>query len=250
MKLFAIVLCLLSERYLVHAASNKRELWFNHFFDRMNQILPQKLLSASSYLALVLLAVVPSLIVCLLVCLLSSVLYGVIVFVINLVIFYLCLGPQNIFYPVKPLGDDLNSELAAGNYFVIANNQLFAVILWFIVAGAPGALFYRLLYVARGHEYTAIAAKRVSGLLDWISARVTLMFYLLVGNFQQGFDYYRKMFLSSPDNNEMLLSAGGLLAARTQEEQVVSLPYAQTMVEQALIVYLVFVALFTLAAWM
>ena len=73
---------------------------------------------------------------------------------------------------------------------------------------------------------------------------------MLVGNFQQGFHYYRRLFFSSPENNQTLLSNGGLLAARTTETDIVSLPHAQNLVEHALIVYMVFLAFFTLVAWL
>ena len=58
------------------------------------------------------------------------------------------------------------------------------------------------------------------------------------------------MFFSSPENNDEILGNGGLLAARSGDELTVTLPCAQILVEHALVVYLVFLAFFTLVAWL
>ncbi len=57
-------------------------------------------------------------------------------------------------------------------------------------------------------------------------------------------------FFSSPEFNNQLLTEGGLLAARTSESEPVQLPYAESLVEHSIIVYLVVLALFTLGAFM
>jgi len=250
MKLFIIVLCILSERYLVHAASYSRLKVFNFYINAVVHRIPQSGIFSNSYLLLALLVLPPVLLAWVLVCLLGYGWISILGFLLNLVIFYYCLGPQNPFYPVNTTSDDLSNELAAGNYFAEVNNQLFAVIFWFIIAGAPGIILYRLVELAKERDVFRSAALLLAGWMDWIPARITLLFYLLVGNFQQGFKYYSKMLLSMPENNNMLLSTGGLLAARTQDEQSVSLTNAQNLVEQALIICLVFLALFTLVAWM
>jgi AmpE protein len=72
----------------------------------------------------------------------------------------------------------------------------------------------------------------------------------LVGNFQKGFQYYSKAFFASPMQNDHLLEEGGLCAAEANEEAPISLPYAQILVEHALVVCLVFLAFFTLVAWL
>jgi AmpE protein len=250
MKLLVIVICILSERYLVHAASYYRFYWFDAYSNSITRRLPKNGFFNNSFVSLATLILPILLIVGIVLVLFNNVLFGFISLLFNLLIFYYCLGPGNPFYPVSSSDEDTESEAVAGRYFAKVNNQLFAVIFWFIVAGPLGALLYRLLHLSRGHELAKDAAELLSGYLDWICARITLLLYLLVGNFQQGFQYFRQMFLSSPQNNDEILETGGLLAARTSDVEVVTLPYAQNFVEHALIVYLVFLAFFTLVAWL
>jgi AmpE protein len=107
-----------------------------------------------------------------------------------------------------------------------------------------------LLYICNEQALTKPAANLIIGWLDWVTARITLLLYLLVGNFQQGFNYYTQVFLSAPDKNAELLKRGGVLAAQTREETSISLPHAQNLVEHALVIFLVFLAFFTLVAWL
>ncbi|WED44099.1 regulatory signaling modulator protein AmpE [Legionella cardiaca] len=250
MKLFVIVLCLLSERYLVHAVSHNRFYWFSSYFTAISQ----KLFTTEAslfYQILILVAVVipPVLVTWLLLYIFGHLLFGFIGLLLNLIIFYYCLGPQNPFYPVREAGED-DSEAVTGNYFAKINGELFAVIFWYIVAGPLGVLLYRLISLCRDYETTAEIARIITNALDWIPARLTVLLYLLVGNFQRGIHFFAQMFFSAPEKNDTVLSNGGLLAARTYEDEAVPLPYAESLVEHALIVYLVFLALFTLVSWL
>lgn len=250
MKLFVIVLCLLSERYLVHTLSHNRFNWFPSFFNNLCQRLPQHsvFLNPAVMLAII---VLPFVILCgLVLFIFNHLLFGVIAFLLNLAIFYYCLGPENPFYPVREEGAEEYSEAFVGHYFAAVNGQLFAAVFWYIVTGALGVLIYRLISLCRGQELTAKIASQITDILDWIPARLTTLLYLLVGNFQQGFHFFTQKFLSSPEHNENLLSTGGLLAARTNASEPVLMPYAESLVEHAMIVYLVFLAFFTLVAWL
>lgn len=180
----------------------------------------------------------------------NRILFGFLGFLLSLVIFYYSLGPENPFYPVREDTDSENSEFVVGHYFAKVNGQLFAVVFWYIVFGALGALAYRLISLCRTQDITAQLATRLTDLLDWIPARITVFLYLLVGNFQRGIHFFSQNFLSSPKNNDSFLREGGLLAARAAETEPVQLPYAESLVEHAMIVYLVFLALFTLGAWL
>ncbi|KTD29780.1 MULTISPECIES: hypothetical protein [Legionella] len=250
MKLLVIILSLLSERYLVHAVSHRRFDWFPVYFKTICQYLPQTKQSLNQTIIL-LMVILPLLILsALLLFVFDHILFGFIGFLLNLVIFYYCLGPENPFYPVREDTDAESSELVVGNYFVKVNGQLFAVVFWYIVLGALGALVYRLISLCRTQEVTAPLATRLTDLLDWIPARITVFLYLLVGNFQRGIHFLSQNVLSAPKSNDLLLREGGLLAARAADAEPVQLPYAENLVEHAMIVYLVFLALFTLGAWL
>lgn len=130
------------------------------------------------------------------------------------------------------------------------NSELFAVIFWYILVGPVGLLLYRLLTLSEKYAPTRQTAETLVNILDWVTARITVMLYLLVGNFQRGFVFYREQFLSSPAANEQFLSDGGTLAAKLHDGDAVSLTNAQTLVEHALVVFLVLIAFFTLVAWL
>lgn len=250
MKLLVILLCLASERYLVHAASLYRYHWFHVYFNGITRYLPKTGYLGNQFIVLAIIVLPVLLAVWGILVLTGDVLYGFVGLLLNLIIFYLCLGPDNPFYPVSQSDEDSGQDESIENYFSKVNNQLFAVIFWFIVTGPLGVLFYRLLYICKDQELTKFAATWITAWLDWVTARVTVLLYLLVGNFQQGFQYYTRMFLSSPETNDELLKKGGLLAAQTREEDSLSLPYVQSLVEHALLVFLVFLAFFTLVAWL
>lgn len=248
MKLLVILLCLLSERYLVHAVSYLRFTWFSSYYTIIKENLVKIKINLVS-LSLLVLVVLPMLIIWgIALYIADHWFFGFLCFLLNLLIFYYCLGPDNPFYPIREDANEQNPEVAAGHYFAQVNNQLFAVIFWYVILGPLGVLFYRLVSLCRLKEPTAALALKITNLLDWIPARITVFLYLIVGNFQKGFHFFAQNFISPPDNNERLLYEGGLLAARTNEKESVQLTFAENLVEHALVVYLVFFALFTLVA--
>ncbi|MBA2710565.1 MAG: regulatory signaling modulator protein AmpE [Tatlockia sp.] len=250
MKLLVILLSLLSERYLVHALSYMRFNWFKSYFDKVILTIGQKDLLLNQHILLILIILPIFLIVGLTLYIANNLLFGFFTFLINLLIFYYCLGPVNPFYPIRTEIESENNELAAGNYFSQVNGQLFSVIFWYVVAGALGLVVYRIISLCREQPSTSKLASQITNFLDWIPARITVLLYLLVGNFQKGFHFYVQKFFSSPEFNNQLLTEGGLLAARTSESEPVQLPYAESLVEHSIIVYLVVLALFTLGAFM
>ncbi|KTD48238.1 inner membrane protein AmpE [Legionella quinlivanii] len=250
MKLLIIVLSLLSERYLIHAVSQHRFNWFGAYFQRVAGMLPKNEILQNSYFLLALVVLPPVLLLWLLLCLIGPWFFGFIGLLLNLFVFYYCIGPENPFYPVNTDPAHSDGDKTAGHYFYLVNSQLFAVIFWYIVAGPLGLLFYRLLTLSVNYQPIAQAAGLLVSILDWVTARVTVMLYLLVGNFQRGFIFYREHFLSAPNTNEQFLSDGGVFAAKLHDGDTVSLTNAQTLVEHALVVFLVLIAFFTLVAWL
>jgi AmpE protein len=249
MKLLIIILCQLSERYLVHQVSLSRFYWFSTYYNTICQrFSPQQQAKPGLILTTV---VVPLLLLFWLsLFIFGHLLYGFVGLLLQLLVFYYCLGPDNPFYPVRRETDEEDNEAFVGHYFAEVNGQLFAVVFWYIVAGALGVLFYRLVSLCRGQEVTAKTATWITNLLDWIPARITVLLYLLVGNFQQGFQFFVQKLLSSPEHNKELLSRGGLLAAQTIANDPIQIPYAESLVEHAMVVFLVFLACFTLVAWL
>lgn len=250
MKLLVIVICLLSERFLVHAVSYQRFSWFQNYVRSILQMTVQNKTFTQPWVILASIVLPISLGVALIYFLLCGVLFGFIGFLLNLVIFFYCLGPQNVFYPSADKKAEMSQLQHIGLYFAQANTQLFAVTFWYILAGPIPALIYRLVTLAQTVTQCSEPARWATDVLEWIPARLTALLYLLVGNFQKGFSYLLKMLLAKPDQNQTLLSEAGILALRSDTQDDIPIPVAESLVEHAAVVLLVLVALLTLAAAM
>jgi len=244
MDLLVIVLCLLSERFVVHKSAHNRFHWFmsygNQILARMPALLTPFILLALIVLPLLLCAGVVLHIV-------GHLFFDVVGLLFNIAIFYYCIGPVNPFYPVhaKPVDQMLDDDI--GNYLVQANGELFAVLFWYLVLGPVGILAYRLVSLSQGLAAIGRQASDVLAIFDWLPARMTALLYLLVGNFQIGYQYYSKWFFSLPDRNNTLLSVCGLSALDNREQK--TMLQAESLVEHATIVFLVLLAFCTIVAW-
>ncbi|MCE0723874.1 MULTISPECIES: regulatory signaling modulator protein AmpE [Legionella] len=247
MKLLVILLCLLSERFLIHSVSYQRFYWFPDYCQKIKMITNKH--GSNPWVLLTLIIVPIVLLVSIIYLLLDHLVFGLIGFLLSLIIFFYCLGPQNVFYPIVQSDIKTNQELV-GDYFILVNRQLFSLVFWYIIAGPIGALAYRLITLCRDFNYTSVQANEIADLLEWIPARLTVLLFLLVGNFQRGFSSFTSYFFAKPDMNNDMLRIGGLLAVRTNETEEIPMPEAESLVEHAIVVMLVFIALFTLITWL
>lgn len=246
MKLFIILLSLLSERYLPHVLALHRFTWFENWFTYVGSLI--KIKNQTLHIVLSLLPIV--FLLALLLAVVENMLFGIIAFVLHLVIFYYCLGPQNPFYPIRELDQEsLDPDFAARRYLFEVNSQLFAPIFWFILGGPLVLVVYRLSTLIQKQDNTRNEGEKLVNVFDWLTVRLTLLLYLFAGNFQKGFGFFSQNWLSKPDKNEVFLSQGGLLCAQEKEQvEPIRLTAAQNLVERALIIFLVFIAVFILAA--
>lgn len=250
MKLLVIVLCLLSERFLIHSFSYQRFSWFGDYVALVKKTTDKYFALTNPWVQLAAIVLPIVITVSLIYLLFHSMLYGFGGLVLSIMIFFYCLGPQNAFYPLSESAEEDSIEDFAGNYFVRVNSQLFAVLFWYIAAGPIAALIYRLITLSKNIDSVRVQATQATDVLEWIPARITALLFLLAGNFQRGFSTFTNYLLSSPDFNHKILSECGLQAVRVSESDQIPVPVAEELVEHATIVLLVFIALFTLAAWL
>lgn len=244
MKLLVIVLCLLSERFLIHASSHTRFYWFQSFATKITGRLNTK----PAWASLLLLSLPISLLIFLLVFLFGGLLFGFIGLIINLLVLHYCLGPENPFYPIS--SKDESDEVNIGDYLSRVNEELFAVLFFYVVLGPFGAIFYRVIHLSRDVQVVKSLAVDVSNYLDWIPVRITSMAYLLVGNFQLGIKEYSKNFLLPPHYNDTMLREAGVSAVNLNDSDKLHVVHAERQVEHALILLLAIYSLFTIAAWL
>jgi AmpE protein len=249
MKLLVVLLCLLSERFLIHSASSQRFSWFDDYFLTINNLIERIHFIKNPWIILTVIIVPITIPIVILYFLFHSVFFGILGLIISVIIFLYCLGPQNAFYPISESSPAVSNHSLIGNYFSQVNRQLFSVIFWYIIAGPVGVLVYRLITLSRDISVVSQQANQATDLIEWIPARISVLLFLLVGNFQRGFVLFVTLFFSRPELNSQILSDCGLQAVCTNESEAILLPVAESLVEQAAIVLLVLIALFTLAAW-
>ena len=175
MKLLVIVLCLLSERFLVHVSSHNRFRWFAIYGNAMEQQLSKIPFLSFPWLMLVL-ALLPMLLVVFLAFhFFSNGLFGFVGLMLNVIVFYCCVGPVNPFYPVRAVTAETKSEDEIGVYLAASNGQLFSVICWYISLGPMAALAYRLISLSQNQKAVSQQALWLTQLLDWFPARITAL---------------------------------------------------------------------------
>lgn len=249
MKLLVIVICLLIERFVIHAASHKRFHGFSLYINSIEQRFSKISFLSSPWIILAFILLPFAAIIFFTLYYFSNSVYGFVGLLLNLIIVYCCIGPGNPFYPVHSTADKEVNRGEIAEYLAQVNGQLFAVLFWYIVLGPLAALIYRLISQSRNQPSLNPMASRLTNLFDWLPARMTVLLYLLVGNFQAGLRDFSKLFFKSPANNQTLLGVCSLQALDSSGAESAKMLRAENLVEHAVILLLVLLAFFTLVAW-
>ncbi len=278
MILVSIIIALILER--LGARSNYWQISYyaNGYLNRSNKLLGDKGLfsSAPGFLIWLLLPVIA---VALIYCLSDFVLWQL---GINIAVLLVCFGcaKQRALYKsylnaltrddgtaaslyALQIGqkrtDDQEGGETFGQTLAWVNFRFYcAVIFWFVVLGAPGAVLYALVRTVADlvrEDHKVIFAKRFKLIhkllfwLDWLPARITSFGYLVIGNFNKGTSCWLRYVLNFKSPNREVVTCTAL-AAEQVEKRYYGCTYEATcmikLVKRNVLFYLVLIALLTL----
>jgi len=280
MKLIIILLCLGLQRYLNINVSLADYDWFKPYTDIIKKS-AEKLLNGYVGVAVVALPVV--VVVWLIHAALGGVAYGILGLVISVVVLFYCMDGHDLTDNLKTyLGmsqegdaDKEVSDFLGGNVpegaaekvraitdvtFTKSLHNVFSVLFWYLILGTFGALLYFMVSLINKNadkEFPAMkeANALVLGVLDWIPVRLLGLSMALVGSFGSVFGRWMKALTAGLERSNEFATEFGLAAigkdpAKVDDADVQENKDALAIVFRALIVWVVFVALLTIVAFL
>ena len=219
--------------------------WYRSWVARLASL---RWLKSRSHIRLPITLFIPVLLLVLLVVLLDGVWFGIPLLLVSFLVFLYSLGRGNLTGQIEGYRDDLtrddlqaayhaaaefNSDKAEGSaesweqlhqevlgaisyrYF----ERYFAVMFWFVLAGAPGALLYRLLVLhsemsLEDPECETGTVKRWLFLMEWLPVRLTGLSFAFVGNFTACLESWKGSLLEGSASTRQVM--GGYVAAALQ----------------------------------
>ena len=221
MKFIVIVIGILLLQRMGSLSRLQQDGWYRSWVTRLSEA---KWLKAKDGVRLLLSLLVPVFLLVVLLLLLDDHWFGIPVLVLSFLVFLYSLGRGNLDEQVEDYRDDLvRDDLQAAYHDAAEFNpagevgaaenwdqlhqesvgaisyryfeRYYAVMFWFVLAGAPGALLYRLLVLhqdmALDNEVDKLRIQHWLKMMEWLPARLTGLALAFVGHFTACLDYWR-----------------------------------------------------------
>ena len=275
MALISIILGLFLDRTFRHLHDLRDMAWFEHYSQTIQRF-------AGTWFPPLQFVVILALPVSLLLgiqILLDDFLFNLPGFIFGIIIFIYCLGPACLttdieaYIHARNVGDEDEALHYAGTItgttasaspdnqisdvtraiLYVANERIFATIVWFIVLGPFGAILYRLISELskqiESNELTEFA-EFIHAIMAWAPARMLAAGYALTGNFDGAYHAYRDRahtFNYQQSNNEVLTATGlGAMRNMEMENETASIHAARALVMRATVAWVGILAVMTL----
>ncbi len=254
MTLTIVLLCLAVQRWLQFDSATRQFDWFGHYLAWLKQRYGNQ--SFWPHLGGVCLIILPAWVIYILVATLIYHAIGMIAYyVLTLVVFWYCVDARS-----------LQLHTASGERLqpVLANTyqHLFAMIFWLFLLGSSGVVLYTLVLLLDDALESKMDEKsvalrgftlKVEAVLDWVPLRLMGLSYALVGHFTPAFQYWYQHLWTGLNYTKEEATTCAFLAAglkdasgSVNEHQLREMNH---LVNRALLVWLVVIALFTIGAW-
>lgn len=268
---------LVLDRLLTQFHSFRQFDWFQDYADWMNDVI--SIQRFPNWFGLISLILPLLFVVWFLQGIFSSGLFGLFEMAFNVVVLYLCFGPKDLDQQIDDYLLGVNSEdserkqlagskirgssveadpapqakQVVSGIFTSAHRRIFACVFWFVVLGPIGAVAYRLIeqgiklkFSAEKEGLTLETFSVMLGFLEWLSTRITVVTFMLSGNFEGAYSGYKKAAAELVDINEtnqgILEQAGqgGIQysSAASNEQTIDEVKKARGLVLRALVVWL------------
>lgn len=303
MTLIALIICFLLEIFWSSANEYRRYDWFGQYVGWL-QARFGRFPWWNGDVGVVSVLLVPLLIAGFIQSLLADVWLGLFELVFGIAVLLYCLRFQALdrmvdeYCDAKEADDEVRAQSVAAKIIsqpsssddvmnavlIQSNDRLFSVLFWFFLLGPLGALLYRLSFwlsyeSSTQEEYFVSSAHRLSGILEWIPARLLVVGYAVTGSFEDAVHAWREYTLVSDEkdlngqeqtkdftevSNQILCQAGlgALRVSSSQVDQTLTeedeekyksdctlIRAAHSLVLRTVVAWGLVIALITLAGW-
>lgn len=246
MALIVILICLGVQRYMQFSSYAYQLNWVEPYYIWVVSQFEQ-MFTSYGFVGLVIL-VVPILVLVSIVFALFYHLFGIVAyFLLNLVLFWYCVDARyfkNISYPATE----------TNGIFVHTYQNLFAIIFWFTLLGPVGlSLYFTVLklreylekHVDEKNRILLEITQKTQGVLDWVPIRLLGLSFALVGHFTTVFKIWLSELLTGIKTDCQQVARWGDCALQTEDKNE-----AIALVDRALLVWLVAIALLYIGFWL